>query len=174
MLMSQDIRARTQGCRFFNKVREIQQAEYYNCDACDGQANDLGDLVVLTACGHSLCGTCSGNQQAEKCPVSGCGTLNKDYQRMSGEALGGDSTANDGSYFGTKLDAVVDLIISFGEDEKVLIFVQFEETEEKLQQALSFNGIKFCDIDCPYCQEKGMEAKTTLLVSTVWSPKSGC
>ncbi|KAF8853269.1 hypothetical protein BDZ45DRAFT_748779 [Acephala macrosclerotiorum] len=50
------------------------------------------------------------------------------------------------SQMDSKLDEVGKLINSFDPSKKVLIFVQFDKTEEKPKEALTANGIKLSDL----------------------------
>ncbi|KAF8853068.1 hypothetical protein BDZ45DRAFT_748912 [Acephala macrosclerotiorum] len=143
--IAHDVISHQQAFRLFKNMRAIQTKEA-KCNCCNSRYSDPAELTLLTRCGHTTCQSCSATSN-NTCPIDGCGTsYSKEYQRVNGANLFGESYSKDSSRFGSKIDQVVKLIKSFKSEQKVLIFVQYDNIDVKLKEALSANNIRFSDL----------------------------
>jgi len=106
------------------------------------KAVPVADLGILSCCGHM------GDmkyllEKAEKqeCPVVDCTAAARESSIVRATELGTDSAMAGGRY-GCKLTAVVEKIKSIPAEERVLVFVQFPDLMNKVEEALVAHGIQ--------------------------------
>lgn len=142
--LCENLVVRKRSLRVFQMVRNIQQGMAMECSKCC-KKTPPSDLTLLGHCGHLLCGKCG--------VTSYCGVMQDDdecnaavagYQRIPCASLGVQSASDVSSEFGSKMDTIVNLIsgklqvgaTAIGPDDRVLVFVHFNDTFLKLQEAL--------------------------------------
>jgi hypothetical protein len=142
--------------RFFEAVRAIQSCPRntgLECTNCGLQGLTVGELTLLSQCGHLSCNSCLP-MEYEICMASRCSARNSHYHKISASDLlqGGnpDSAVGNG-----KISDIMKLINDqIPQDEKVLVFVQFPKLLKKVQAALSSSNIRFCDLDSGFGSSK--------------------
>ncbi|KAH9223760.1 hypothetical protein DL95DRAFT_352610 [Leptodontidium sp. 2 PMI_412] len=140
---------RKRSLRSFQSVRSIQCGRKLFCAKCGRQAKP-NNITLLGQCGHLFCNHCSIStvcglyEGKDKCTATVA-----PHQRISCASLGTDPGSDLDSELGSKLDYIVNLIQnkipghSIPAEEKVLVFVQFAKTQEKLEDALKKRNITF-------------------------------
>jgi len=112
------------------------------CEGCDQVINSPETITVSGNCGHFVCRACLEKQDSsEKCVIIDCDAPAQSHYLHSAATLAADD--NGGLRYGTKVDAIVELIESLDADEQVLIFVQFEDLGTPIENALEAAGITF-------------------------------
>lgn len=171
--LSKELVGRVRSLRFFTAVRDLQKETEVpmnvSCVACGRQNIPIGEVSVLSSCGHMGCSECVRNcADKEECVYreSGdCISAARALNIVKADTLGVDDEARDGrgKHYGKKLEQVMELIkcgfyqIAFFDsnrlysktlpkDERVLIFVQFPDLMKKVAEALKDNGVKFLEI----------------------------
>ncbi|KAH7407894.1 hypothetical protein BKA64DRAFT_640808 [Cadophora sp. MPI-SDFR-AT-0126] len=146
---------RNRSLRAFQNMLRIQSAEELACSNCHHEAGS-DHVTLLTACGHFVCDKCDASHV---CGVTEggrkCNATVELHQRLSRSAFGVQKRPDLASKFGSKIDYVVKLIqnkVTCHEilsTEKVLVFVQFEKTQKKLEEAFRAAGIKSASLSNP-------------------------
>ncbi len=136
--------------RFFQALRTIQLHRTEGglfCSKCSSPIPDPHKATLLTKCGHLVCNQICYQANNESCPVTTCHALNRAYQKIPGQDLGHDDSHSGKISNGSKIDEIVDLIKGLPEDEKVLLFVQFDNLHEKVKKALDRADIHYADLN---------------------------
>ncbi|KAJ7879940.1 hypothetical protein B0H14DRAFT_2707965 [Mycena olivaceomarginata] len=155
--LSKELVGRVRSLRFFTAVRDLQKETEVpmnvSCVACGRQSIPIGEVSVLSSCGHMGCSECVRNcADKEECVYreSGdCISAARALNIVKADTLGVDDEARDGrgKHYGKKLEQVMELINkTLPKDERVLIFVQFPDLMKKVAEALKDNGVKFLEI----------------------------
>lgn len=144
---------RTRSLRVFQSVRSIQRGIVMSCSVC-GQQSAADGLTLLGQCGHVICSRC---KVSSVCGVIEQGDMCKatvaDHQRIPCASLGVQTVSDVSSEYGSKMDYIVDLIQNkvadhkIKDDEKVLVFVQHEQTQQKLMEALWAADISYTTLN---------------------------
>ncbi|EPS29387.1 hypothetical protein PDE_04336 [Penicillium oxalicum 114-2] len=131
--------------RFFDAIETLTRQRWGWCDRCE--ASQLAELntVVLLNCGHSLCLDCAAlaSEPADRdrvCVVPQCHASAPLSSHVSGQAVQ-DARATQKS---SKLNSMVDIIKAIPDDEKAVLFVQYEDVMTQASRALSAAGIQHC------------------------------
>ena len=162
--LSAELVARIRALRFFEAVQYLQlwQSGLESeidvipppvCTGCQSTAKGPSEIFVLGVCGHFACKTClAGGERAGKCvanrivqkPFQGeqveieefiCGAPAQPHHLHSATDLGAKDSA--ASKYGSKLDAVIDLIKNkIPSPDQVLLFVQFDDLIVQVATAL--------------------------------------
>ncbi|KAE9378131.1 hypothetical protein N431DRAFT_328897 [Stipitochalara longipes BDJ] len=141
--------------RFVRNIAAIQGASNLSCAHCGVTDLDPANVLLMTECGHLLASTCA---MSNDCPVNGCSAYNRAYQKMNGSEFG-STTSDSCSTHGTKLDAIVELIKTFeAKNEFGLIFCQYHQTTDKLEDALKSAGVPYADLRKEATSSKVLEA----------------
>ncbi|GAA6033422.1 hypothetical protein JCM8097_006743 [Rhodosporidiobolus ruineniae] len=128
--LAKELMGRLRSLRYFKAVRKVIVST--EADANDGHA-------ILSCCGHEgpvdkvLALANSG-----KCIDKSCRAQVQMHNVLCGADLGSDRTSG---HFGYKLETLITLIKQTPKDDKVLVFVQFEDLYHKVHEALSVYGI---------------------------------
>ena len=138
--LNKEFVGRTRSLRFF---RGIERAAKQSCLTCDATKKrlDIADFGLLSCCGHA--GDVKALKAAaarEECPVAGCKAPVRLHSVVPCASFAADSGA--ASTHGAKLAKIVDLVKSFPDDERVLVFVQFADLLAKVDDVLNGEGIK--------------------------------
>ena len=166
---------RVRSLRYFTVVRDLQKQNEkppeLPCPACGRDKVPISELAVLSSCGHTGCETCvMSAAEKEECVYASagkCSAAARVLNVVKGETLGVDDEIRDGrgKHFGLKLEKVVELIKyvilpffpllpvlttnrkKIPSDERVLIFVQFQDLMKKVGAALKANKINYLEIE---------------------------
>ncbi|PBP21728.1 Helicase-like transcription factor HLTF/DNA helicase RAD5, DEAD-box superfamily (ISS) [Diplocarpon rosae] len=174
--ISEEATSRKRSLRVFLAVRQIQQGKSMECSKCQ-QQTPVSNLTLLGQCGHVLCdkcgvtSVCSFQKSNHTCNASVA-----EHQKISCASLGVQTVSDIASQFGSKMDCLVDLItgrkkvdvtfygdLGMEEDntiksgDKILVFVQHEKTEKKVEEALRAANITFA------CLNKGVASASSTL-----------
>ena len=116
---------RIRSARYFGTVREILRKE----------GDDEEELAVLSCCGHfGPAAAVKAAVHRGKCIDDSCGAQVFAENVLTGEALGTDRSSG---HYGYKLETLVTLIKQTPKDDRVLVFVQFEDLFDKVHEALA-------------------------------------
>ncbi|KAF8448928.1 hypothetical protein L210DRAFT_846955 [Boletus edulis BED1] len=155
--LTKELIGRVRSLRYFTVVRDLQKQREtppkIPCPGCGRDEVPMDEVAVLSSCGHTGCMTCvRQSADREECvyAASGkCMAAARVLNIVKGETLGVDDEARDrrGKHFGKKLEMVIDLIKDkIPKQERVLIFVQFQDLMAKVAHALKVHKIKFLEI----------------------------
>lgn len=140
--------ARQRSLRYFENIRTIQLSQGRSisgvCPSCRTQLS-FEDLALSSVCGHLFCEGC-GRRDAwkGKCPESSCNADAKPSAIVTATSLGIEN--EEVSAFGEKMSQLANLLRNetlIPEDDKVILFVQFESLLQKTAHALSSYGVKY-------------------------------
>ncbi|KAG7445040.1 uncharacterized protein BT62DRAFT_1007412 [Guyanagaster necrorhizus] len=155
--LTKELVGRVRSLRYFTVVRDLQKQQeeppVVNCPKCERQNLLIGDVAVLSSCGHMGCLECvRTSAEQEECiyAASGaCKSAARVLNVVKADTLGVDDEGRDGQgkHFGMKLEKVVNLINKeIPKNERVLVFVQFPDLMKKVTEAFTYNKIKFLEI----------------------------
>ncbi|THH27510.1 hypothetical protein EUX98_g6678 [Antrodiella citrinella] len=155
--VTKELVGRVRSLRYFTVVRDLQKQKVtaleVPCPSCGREAIPADEIAVLSSCGHMGCLTCITRcAEREECVYAAdgiCKAAARVLNIVKGESLGVDDVKRDGDgkRFGRKLEMVVDMIKKdIPADERILIFVQFDDLMKKLSEALQRSDIKFLEI----------------------------
>ncbi|KAJ7446763.1 hypothetical protein FB451DRAFT_1291430 [Mycena latifolia] len=155
--LCKELVGRVRSLRFFTAVRDLQKQREVpldvSCVGCGRESVPIGEVSVLSSCGHMGCTECVRDcADKEECVyrASGaCISAARVLNIVKAETLGIDDEARDGrgKHYGKKLEEVMALIKEkIPKDERVLVFVQFPDLMKKVAEALKDNHIKFLEI----------------------------
>ncbi|PVH80633.1 hypothetical protein DL98DRAFT_571725 [Cadophora sp. DSE1049] len=146
---------RNRSLRTFKNMLRIQSAEELACSNCHHKAGS-DHITLLTACGHLVCDKCDASdvcgviEDGVKCDANVAL-----HQRFSRSSFAVQARPDFASNFGSKIDYVIRLIQNKAADhkilstEQVLVFVQFEKVQKKLEEAFRAAGIKSASLSNP-------------------------
>ncbi|WVQ93615.1 hypothetical protein IAU59_000691 [Kwoniella sp. CBS 9459] len=147
--LSKELVARVRSLRFFEVVRKLQRNGpeaklVLEASACNHKPSTHPDaeMAVLSCCGHVACFPCmSKAADAQRC-VKGdeCHAAVRHTNIVKVRSLGIEGELSSGR-FGAKLQKLVDLIHSIPRDQRVLVFLQWEDLYGKVSEALSSGKI---------------------------------
>lgn len=188
--IEKELVGRVKSLRFFEVVRDVQRLNSTtiadedkpkmdfvcpgsNCNhRIDGvrQKLALKDVCVFSTCGHSGCYECLHESSLDqKCPAAGCfqpGILNVIVRSTSlGEEEDIKNELVAGKHWGTKLEQICDLIKSIPKDEKVILFCQFKDLTETVDDALN-------DKKIPRLRIQGSASAKSKALLSFQNPKS--
>ncbi|GAA5877400.1 hypothetical protein JCM1840_006088 [Sporobolomyces johnsonii] len=129
--LAKELVGRYRSARYFECVRTVLRST-------DDDAEN--DLAVLSCCGHS--GKVDDIKEAARgghCIEPSCKANVSSLNVLTAESLGTDADSGD---FGKKLQTLVALIkYQVPEEDRVLVFVQFDDLFHKVHEALHVHGI---------------------------------
>ncbi|EMS22035.1 DNA repair protein rad8 [Rhodotorula toruloides NP11] len=127
--LARELVGRFRSARYFDTVRTVLRTTE------DDKAAEKDTLAILSCCGHhGKLADVEENARWNKCIHPGCGALVQKLNILTAESLGTD---RDSGHFGYKLETLVTLIQQTPEDDRVLVFVQFDDLFDKVHEALS-------------------------------------
>jgi hypothetical protein len=148
--LTKELVARVRSLRFFEVVRKLQRngqeaKEVLEGSECDHRPSTQPgvEMAVLSCCGHISCWECmikAADNQA--CPKGkdNCQAAVRHTNVVKVKSLGIEGELSSGRY-GAKLQKLVDLINSIPKDERVLVFLQWEDLVPKVSEALDSGKI---------------------------------
>jgi len=156
--LGKELSARKRSGRYFGWVRDFQRGKTVICQArsskCSCSKEDgtvkQQDSGVLSSCGHVGCLNClKFHASKDECVDRSCTAPTKLANVVSAKDLGavdqGTSTGgvSHGSTYGAKLTVIVDKVKSIVKnDDRCIIFVQFQDLKDKIGEALKNSGVK--------------------------------
>jgi hypothetical protein len=147
--LSKELVARVRSLRFFEVVRKIQRGgeqadQTLELSECDHRPLTHPDtpMAVLSCCGHVACFECMTlAADDQKCVASAkCNAAVRHTNIVKVKSLGVEGQLSSGRY-GAKLRYLVDLIQSIPKDQRVLVFLQWEDLAHKVSEALDNGNI---------------------------------
>lgn len=124
-------------------IHETLNGGIMKCSKCGTQA-DPTHLTVLSHCGHLFCPNCLPVDH-DTCASDDCRARNTPYQKVLASSLLPDEIEQ---CTPSKIDAVIDLIKGdIPSEDKVLVFVQFQDMLKDVRKALKAGGVDSCDLD---------------------------
>ncbi|KAK4333158.1 hypothetical protein RTBOTA2_001878 [Rhodotorula toruloides] len=127
--LARELVGRFRSARYFDTVRTVLRTTE------DEKAAEKDTLAILSCCGHhGKLADVEENARWNKCIHPGCGALVQKLNILTAESLGTD---RDSGHFGYKLETLVTLIQQTPKDDRVLVFVQFDDLFDKVHEALS-------------------------------------
>lgn len=127
--LQKELVARHRSKRYFEAVRHFQI----------NRPADAVNISLLSCCGHQ--GPTEDILAAARksvCIAERCSATVSQTHVVSATSLGVEATSGQ---FGIKLEVLVDLVKSVPEEDRILVFVQFEELLDKVEEALVANGV---------------------------------
>ncbi|SPO39060.1 uncharacterized protein PSFLO_04539 [Pseudozyma flocculosa] len=147
---------RVNALRFFTAVRDCQRAHLDGVEvdivcpsaACKhgGERLKLDDVSISSTCGHAGCRDCVLREAyIGQCPTADCAALAKPTSVVNASSLG---VEDDGAAtrYGTKLALLCSLLKRLPDEERALVFVQFETLTATVAEALQAYGISFVQL----------------------------
>jgi len=137
--------AKVQCLRFSQAISKCMGLETAICDGCHSAVQDLQDVQVLGKCGHLGCKACLTAPERLRTSVKYC--VHEGCEAPAGNFNVFDLTDfNTGAEisvnpYGTKVAGVLNLLRSIPQDEKALIFIQFESIMAMMISALEDSSI---------------------------------
>ncbi|OCF44062.1 DNA repair protein Rad8 [Kwoniella heveanensis CBS 569] len=147
--LSKELVARVRSLRFFEVVRKLQRNGpeaklVLEASACEHKPSTHPDaeMAVLSCCGHVACFPCMSKAADNQRCVKGdeCHAAVRHTNIVKVRSLGIEGELSSGR-FGAKLQKLVDLIHSIPKDQRVLVFLQWEDLYGKVSEALNSGKI---------------------------------
>jgi len=105
------------------------------CEVC-GSSRNLSRLFINASCGHIICDSClQKHRHIEHCVVKNCHVPAPRSRLRSLDDF--EDTGEEDCEYGIKVDQIIALIQSIDDEDQVLLFVQYEELMNKLNDALN-------------------------------------
>lgn len=163
--------------RLVKAISELQQASQSRkqilCSCCKHPIKNTNHAVLLASCGHVICIECNSEHDDESCPSSDteCDAISTEGERVLGQLFIDAKEFDDGSEHGHKFSELIKLIKKVSSTKKknptgrhdeygkIILFVQFEELQAKVRDALNEANIKFIDL-CKTRKNKSTELST--------------
>lgn len=146
--LSKELVARVRSLRFFDVVRKLQKngneaADTLKASACEHNVSTHVDMAVLSCCGHVACHDCMVKSAKEQKCVKGddCHAAVRLANIVKVDSLGIEGEMSSGR-FGAKLCQLVGLVQSIPANERILVFLQWEDLAGKVSEALTRGGIE--------------------------------
>ena len=148
--LSKELVARVRSLRFFEVVRKIQRGGDQRRDTlesseCSHRPSTHPDtaMAVLSCCGHVACFECMSKAADDQtCVATGkCHAAVRRTNIVKTDSLGIEGELSSGRY-GAKLQKLVDLIHAIPRDQRVLVFLQWEDLTNKVSEALDRGNIR--------------------------------
>lgn len=148
--LSKELVARVRSLRFFDVVRKLQKngkeaADTLEDSACQHKPSTHPDvdMAVLSCCGHVACHDCMVKSADEQKCVKGdeCHAAVRPTNIVKVQSLGIEGELSSGR-FGAKLRQLVGLIQKIPTNERILVFLQWEDLAGKVSEALTSGGIE--------------------------------
>ena len=140
---------RTRSLRFFRAIEQAQREfvasqPFSSSDQATNVQIPLTNRAIFSCCGHV--GETSKMRAAaarEECPAAGCHANVRSHSVVECASLclnETNSNAKAVTHHGAKLAEIIDLVSGFPKDERVLIFVQFEDLLTQVHAVLNKEG----------------------------------
>lgn len=154
---TRELTGRVRSLRFFGMVRDLQTGRSEadmddsmpsdkDCESCGRKNLPFKDVAMISMCGHHGCLDCiTKAANLSRCVVERCDTQPRPMHIIEATKLGEDDfKVGDGKRYGQKLEQILELIQDrIPKDEKIIIFVQFEELMFKLKEILDDHRVGY-------------------------------
>ncbi|KAI5815799.1 hypothetical protein BZA77DRAFT_315136 [Pyronema omphalodes] len=190
-LVRKELTGRHRSLRYFTVVRDIQKSAInkkvmeITCIGCKKTVPEA-DIAVLSSCGHQGCYNCVNSAaHRAQCLTAGCSAATRALAVVRADTLGAEDIRDGiGRHHGKKLEVMVQLIKErIPADEKILLFVQFQDLRAKVAKVLDESGISYCqvqgnakkqsDIVEKFQQSIGIEGPRIMLLDVTTQSASG-
>lgn len=169
--VSKELAGRCRSLRFFEVIKKIQRGgadrESVNASClCEHKDAELG---VLSCCGHVACLDCLQYfATRQRCVHENnvCAAPVRVTNIVRNSLLSAAGADKASGKFGAKLQRLVDIVKRIPEDERCLIFVQFDDMFVKVEEALEAEGIACATL------AKGTAGKKSSTLQDFQDPKS--
>ncbi|WVQ76242.1 hypothetical protein IAR50_005907 [Cryptococcus sp. DSM 104548] len=147
--LSKELVGRVRSLRFFEVIRKIQQggeeaSGVLETSGCEHKPSTDASvsMAILSCCGHVACHDCLVKAaSSQRCiEPEKCSAPVRQTNIVKVSTLGVEGQLSSGRY-GAKLAKLVNLIHTIPEDERVLVFLQWEDLAGKVSEALTTGGI---------------------------------
>lgn len=148
--LSKELVARVRSLRFFEVVRKLQRngdeaKQVLEGSACGHRPSTQPntEMAVLSCCGHVSCHDCMlAASESQACPMGkdNCQAAVRHTNIVKVKSLGIEGELSSGR-FGAKLQKLVNLIQSIPKDQRILVFLQWEDLVPKVSEALNAGKI---------------------------------
>lgn len=148
--LAKELVARVRSLRFFEVVRKLQRNGDEAKQVLEGSAcahkpsvHPTTEMAVLSCCGHVSCYSCMIDAaENQACPMGkdACQAAVRHTNIVKVKSLGIEGELSSGR-FGAKLQKLVDLIHSIPKDQRILVFLQWEDLVPKVSEALNAGKI---------------------------------
>ncbi|GAA6003370.1 hypothetical protein JCM10207_000301 [Rhodosporidiobolus poonsookiae] len=168
--LCKELTGRYRSKRYFEAVRNVIRP-------AEASGSKDADVAILSCCGHQ--GTAQAVQEAARtgnCMFAAdgtCGSQVFSHNVVLGDDLGSDRSSG---YYGYKLETLVTLIQQTPKNDKVIVFVQFNDLFDKVHEALSVYEIPTLVLQgtanqkskqlSHFQDEKAKDTKVILLLAT--------
>jgi SNF2 family DNA or RNA helicase len=145
--LTKELCGRIRSLRYIENIRQFQLNEKaFQCALCEEVITDSSHSIgVLSCCGHAGCINCLHSCASEgKCVIPDCSARVSLEHIASTDRLGVGNNVGSGRY-GRKLTAVVQKvqeILCNGNDDRIIVFCQFDDLTALVAKALDVNNIQ--------------------------------
>jgi len=148
--LHKELVGRVRSLRYFEAILQFQKHsnQSQQCPACNRPKScEGGEWAILSCCGHQGYLSCL-MEYAEKqeCPAEGCCAAARTSSVVQSSSLGCDMEHEAGGKFGTKLKKVVQKINEIPAEDRIIVFVQFNDLAKVVACALEEAGIKAVEV----------------------------
>jgi hypothetical protein len=153
--LTKELCDRMRSLRYIQNIRQFQLAnEIFKCSKCEREISGADSdhcVGVLSCCGHAGCIDCLRSVVANegRCIVPDCCALVSTSYIASTDRLGVKNDVSSGR-FGRKLTSVIEKvqeILTNGNDDRIIIFCQFDDLKALVAAALQARNIQSQQID---------------------------
>jgi SNF2-related domain len=154
--LAKELCGRVRSLRYIQHIRRLQLNEKENetdfvCRMCEKDVQGLKcTIAVLSCCGHAGCIDCLRKRAYDGlCIVPDCCARVSSAHIASADRLGLENEDSCSGRFGRKLTAVVAKvkeILRSEEDDRMIVFCQFDDLKSKIAEALSTSNIKSLEV----------------------------
>ena len=140
---------RERSLRYIQWIRRFQKESALTCKGCKKEGLQANAGGILSCCGHVGCLECLQSKAAhDKCIDPNCDARVNPAHVVASTKLGFERHDGSGGRFGRKLTAIVKKVKSINakSDDRVLVFCQFDDLQEKVKKALALSGIEALEV----------------------------
>ena len=158
--LTKELCGRIRSLRYIQNIRKFQLAnEIFKCSMCEREISGSDtdhSIGVLSCCGHAGCIDCLRSFANEgRCIVSDCCARVSTSHIASTDRLGVNNEMSSGR-FGRKLTSVVQKIqeiLSNGNDDRIIVFCQFDDLKALFADALQASHIQSLQVKGTVAQQ---------------------
>ena len=158
--MTKELCGRMRSLRYIQNIRQFQLAnEIFKCSMCKQEISDNSmehSIGVLSCCGHAGCIDCLRSHAKEgRCITPDCCARVSTSHIASTDRLGVNNDVSSGR-FGRKLTSVVQKvqeILNNGNDDRIIVFCQFDDLKALVAEALRASNIQSLQVKGTVAQQ---------------------
>jgi len=149
--LQKELVGRLRSLRYFKAVRDMQGGskltKEMKCPSCDKKRTEAKSWGILSCCGHQGYYSClQKSAEMQECPVRGCAAPVRPSSVVKCSDLGCDQEHEAGGKYGSKLRQVVAKIQEAPKDDRIIVFVQFQDLAKVVAEALAECGIEAVEV----------------------------